>query len=321
LQKQEKKLIYLRYKIQNFHLKMLLSRLLKYSIKNILRNKFLSISSVLVLTLLMFFINILLVLHDVSSSLITSINSKLSISLYLDDQYDQNSVEVIDLIGDIKKTLPSVTLEYKTKDIVLEEIEERDPELVRILERSNPLPDTITLSDIHLDQYESLNYIIENKLFLLSNAKQEDKDHLSNYNSQYERINKVTTTLGALQLWLYVIIWIFIISIFVIIYSIIGNFIYYYRDEIYITRLVWWNRFFIYGPFCLQGMIYSAISFLVSLTVFAILIKNIQFVFSISYVSNFSFTQFYIILLIEFFVFILVWGLSWFLSSRKYLKK
>lgn len=179
---------------------MLLSRLLKYSVKNILRNKFLSISSILVLTLLMFFINILLVLHDVSSTLISSVNSKLSISLYLDEAYDQNSIEVIDLINDIKDTIPGIDLTYKTKDQVLSEIEERDPDLVRILERSNPLPDTITLANINLNEYEGLNYIIENKLFLLSNANQEETDYLSNYTSQYERITTVIGTLNALQI-------------------------------------------------------------------------------------------------------------------------
>jgi len=82
----------------------MLTRIAKYSIKNILRNKFLSFSSILVLTLLMFFINILVVLHDVSFKLIDSINSKMTISLYLDDKYDKNSIEVIDLIEDIKKS-------------------------------------------------------------------------------------------------------------------------------------------------------------------------------------------------------------------------
>ncbi|MBT4632937.1 hypothetical protein HOB94_02955 [bacterium] len=50
----------------------------------------------------MFFINILVILHDVSIKLISSINSKLTISLYLEDGYDRNSVEIIDLINDIK---------------------------------------------------------------------------------------------------------------------------------------------------------------------------------------------------------------------------
>jgi len=71
---------------------------------------------------------------------------------------------------------------------------------VRILERSNPLPDTITLANINLKEYENLNYIIENKLFLLSNAKQDDTDYLSNYTSQYERITSVISTLNALQI-------------------------------------------------------------------------------------------------------------------------
>jgi cell division protein FtsX len=78
-------------------------RILKYSIKNILRNKFLSLSSILVLTLLMFFINILFVMHDVSTKLIEGINSKLTISLYLNEEYDRNKIEIIDLIEDIKK--------------------------------------------------------------------------------------------------------------------------------------------------------------------------------------------------------------------------
>jgi len=51
----------------------------------------------------MFFINILVILHDVSFKLIDNINSKLTISLYLDENYDRNSVEVIDMIEDIKK--------------------------------------------------------------------------------------------------------------------------------------------------------------------------------------------------------------------------
>ena len=63
----------------------MLTRIAKYSLKNILRNKFLSFSSILVLTLLMFFINILVILHDVSFKLIDSINSKMTISLYLQE--------------------------------------------------------------------------------------------------------------------------------------------------------------------------------------------------------------------------------------------
>jgi cell division transport system permease protein len=89
------------------------SKILQYALKNILRNTFLSISSVLVLTLLMFFINILFVIHNVSSDLISSINSKLTLSLYLNEKYDNTSPEVIGLLEDIKKFSPTIVSQYK----------------------------------------------------------------------------------------------------------------------------------------------------------------------------------------------------------------
>ena len=49
----------------------------------------------------MFFINILVILHDVSFKLIDSVNSKMTISLYLNDEYDKNSLEVNDLMNSI----------------------------------------------------------------------------------------------------------------------------------------------------------------------------------------------------------------------------
>ena len=143
-------------------------RLLSYALKNILRNTFLSASSVLILTLLMFFINILLVLHQVSFRIIDGINDKLTISLYLDEAYDKSSVEIIDLQSDIKKNIPQIDIVYTSKEELLEEMRETDPDLVKILERQNPLPETITLRNIPLDKYEALNTIIENKLFVLT---------------------------------------------------------------------------------------------------------------------------------------------------------
>jgi len=39
-------------------------------------------------------------------------------------------------------------VEYKTKDDIINEIRLKEPNLVKILERNNPLPDTIVLSNI-----------------------------------------------------------------------------------------------------------------------------------------------------------------------------
>jgi len=186
----------------------------------------------------MFFINILVILHSISIQLIDGVNEKLTFSLYLKDDYTNTSVEVIDFLDDIKKSLPDIQVRYKSKDEVLEEVRQKDPELVQILEKENPLPATITLKNIQLKEYETLNKIIENKLFLLQVDTQQSNEYFSSYTAQYERVVKVISILRTLQAGLYVIITVFLISILIIVYSIIGNFIFYYKDEIYITRLV-----------------------------------------------------------------------------------
>jgi len=72
----------------------------------------------------------------------------------LEDDYDRNSLEVIDLKKDISRISSTIEWDYKTKDDVLEEIRQQDPELVKILERTNPLPETITLSNVDITEYD-----------------------------------------------------------------------------------------------------------------------------------------------------------------------
>ena len=301
------------------------TKLLKYSVKNILRNKFLSISSILVLTLLMFFINLLLVVHSTSFELINYVNNKMSISLYLDNQYDKNSKDVIDLIGTLKKTSTKSKIIYKSKEEVLEEIRQEDIKLVKILEKQNPLPNTITISNIPLSDYEKMNYIIEWKLYLFSGDKEQElenkNDVFSSYKAQYSRITSVIKILKTLWVGLYIIIAIFVFAIGIITYSIIWNFIYYYRDEIYITKLVWGSKAFIYWPFSLQGVLYSIIAFFISISIFSLFVKYwITSIFGSEYSLDFVFTNANVIFPLELLLFMLIWALSWYFSSKKYLK-
>ncbi len=295
-------------------------RLLKYSFNNISRNAFLSFSSILVLTLLMFFINILLLVHDVSLKIIDGINEKLTISLYLRDGYDKNSGEVIGLLGDIKNNFPNIETTYKTKEEVLDEIRENDPDLVKILERQNPLPETMELTNIDLEQFDALNSVIQSKASILSQPKEWDKDYFASYGEQYDRINSVINVLKTLQVGLYIIIWVFLFSIAIITYSIIGNFIYYYKNEIYITRLVWGSKIFIYGPFGLQGAIYSTIAFIISAALFFWFIKSIELLFGTTLNDTQLMSNLKVVMAIELVLIAFIGWVSWFISSRKYLK-
>lgn len=292
-------------------------RLFKYSIKNILRNKFLSFSSVIVLSLLMFFVNLLMILHNLSNNLIEVINSKLTISLYLKDEYTQENATIKTLMDTIYAQVPNVKIDFKTKDEVLEEMRQKDEELVSIIKTQNPLPATINISNVHMDYYEKLNIIIEWKYGVLTDFK---TNSTYDYRIQYERILKIISILKTLKLALYIIIWIFLLSIFVITYSIIWNFIYHYRDEIYITKLVWWGNSFIYGPFVFQWVIYSMIWFFLSTNIFLLFVSNASVFFDKNLVRQYIVnSDLNYILWIQFCIFVFLWILSSFLSSKRYM--
>jgi cell division protein FtsX len=131
----------------------------------------------------------------------------------------------------------------------------------------------------------------------------------------------VTSILNILQIGLYVIIATFVVSIAIIVYSIIWNFIYYYKDEIYITRLVGGSKLFIYGPFSIQGMMYVGLSFIIATSLFLLLLSNLKYVFGLSEFSQIYTGNLAWVLLLEALIFLFVGWLSWFLSSRRYLKK
>ncbi len=259
-----------------------------------------------------------MIMHNLSNSLIDNVNSKLTISLYLKDDYPKDSLDTKKLLKEIEETYPNVKIDYKSKDEVLEEMRKKDEELVKIIQTQNPLPATINLSNIKIEEYKWLDYIIESKLYILSDFR---TNSTYDYRTQYERIEKILLILKNLKFGLYIFISIFLLSIFVITYSIIWNFVYYYKDEIYITRLVWWGNSFIYWPFMIQWILYAIISFIVSTNIFLILTQNIDFIFSREQISNYLIdSNSTMVLLIQLLIFIIIWWFSAVLSCKKYME-
>jgi len=259
-----------------------------------------------------------MIIHNLSNNLIEVINSKLTISLYLDDKYTNESFEVKRLKEDLLKISSDINIEFLSKDEVLEQMRKKDEELVSIIQLQNPLPATINISNIDIDQYSDVNFVIEWKSFILSDFKSWS---IYDYSNQYNRIIFITQILKTLKLALYIIIWIFLLAIFVIIYSIIWNFIFYYREEISITKLVWWSNIFIYWPFILQWLIYSFISFILSFSIYLLIINNAWIIFWRELINNFILSSNFIqIFLLQLIIFSFIWAFSAYMWTRKYIK-
>lgn len=300
-------------------------RILKYALKNIKRNAFLSFSSVLVITLIIFFINILLLVNYTTDELIKNINSRLTLSLTLNKGYTNENSDVIDLIKWIREISSELKVAYVSPEEALETMRKRDPDLTRVVESDteNPLPSTIKVENIAINQYEELNKAIEKHKSAIVYDEKKFKKKIIDYKAQYDRIDSIIKVFNSIKIGIYSIIWFFIFSVFIIIYNIIGNFIFFYRDEIKITKLVWGDNIFIYGPFSLQWLIYTLFSCLLSLIVFLYIIKtiNIYLIEDFPKFINRFLDANYRYFFIEIWGISIVWMISWFMSSYKFIGK
>jgi hypothetical protein len=69
------------YNAKNFLSNFCNMNILRYAFKNIFRNFFLSISSILTIALLVFFVNILLLVVHSSETFIASVNDKIAVTI------------------------------------------------------------------------------------------------------------------------------------------------------------------------------------------------------------------------------------------------
>ena len=165
-------------------------RLIKYALKNTIRNPFLSFSSILVISLLIFFINTLFFIEYVTTSLTENINDRMSLSLNLKPGYTSDNSEVIEAISALKQTSSSISVEYLSKEQAFEILKQRDQELVRIIEgdKENPLPSSIIIKNIPLGEYPKIDTTVKRFKGIIQYDEERSQKSLVDYQAQYERI-------------------------------------------------------------------------------------------------------------------------------------
>lgn len=254
-------------------------RIFKYAAKNIIRNPFLSLSSIGVIALIAFFINILLLVNHTTHSMVDRIEDRLSLSVYLRSSYTDKNSEVIRLLSDLKTLGRGINIQYESPADALAKLKRLDPELVKVIENDsdNPLPSSIIISKIDRELYETVDKTIANYKGIIIFDEKASKNKLIDYRAQYKKIQSLTDVVNNVIVGVYFIIGFFIFTVFLIVYSIIGNFVFYYRDEIKITKLVGGDNIYVYGPFSIQGFLYTLIAGVCSLTLFVYILWSLPF--------------------------------------------
>jgi cell division transport system permease protein len=119
-------------------------------------------------------------------------------------------------------------------------MKERNPDLVSLIENSgeNPLPESLRIDNIPLDQYEAFDAIISEQKEMLFYDKDSMSRKLVDYKSQFNRALIVVGLLKYVEYGVYAFLSLFLFTVAVIIYTVIGNSIFFHKQEIEIIELV-----------------------------------------------------------------------------------
>lgn len=297
-------------------------RIIKSGFVSFWRNGFVSLSSVLIITLTLFALGSIVFIGALLNSSLQEIKSKVDVNVYFVPNAKED--EILALKNKVE-SLPEVAqVEYISSEQALANFKERhvnDEITLQALEElgSNPLGAILNIRAKETSQYEGIAKFLDSEAG--ENGTFIDK---VNYYQNKGAIDTLTRMInGGMKIGLGLTLILILISI-LIAFNTIRLTIYIAREEISVMRLVGASNRFVRGPFMISGVMYGLVSGLITLALFY---PSTYWVSSITetFFSGFNLFAYYIGNFTQISILILGAGfilgsISSYLAVRKYLR-
>lgn len=302
-----------------------LSRIITTGLVNFVRNAWLAVAAMAVMTVTLTIVLFSLVTNATFANTIAQITDKIDISVYLQD--DITAAQRESFIKGIS-ALPNVkSVTYLSKDKALENYQKQNAGNQQLLSAisatDNPLPATIQIKP------RDLNKIQDIKDYLTKHANLKlQSDEPSYSGDRKAAIDKITHATNILrQAGIFAVLIFAIISV-LIIFNTIQMAIFNRRDELTIMRLLGASTGFIRGPFVVENIVYGIFSAIVSVLIIKVLFMLASSalqasslgLLDINYASEYFNEHIWILLTIQLCVGILIGAASSVVATRRYLK-
>lgn len=246
-------------------------RVLRSGLLSFSRNAFVSVASILVMTVTLFTVGVTIFAGVILNSALIELRDKADVNVY----FAQGATE--DAILEMKaslEALPEVaSVEYLSRDEALAQFRERhknDQLTLQALDElgENPLGAVLNVKAKDITQYEAIAAFLQDQQIAEAGSAN-IIDKINFYDEQHraalERLQRITDSSSRLGL---IIISILILTTLAISFNTLRLAIYSSRDEIQVMRLVGAGSFYIRAPFMVEGMLYGLIAGIITLLIF-----------------------------------------------------
>lgn len=248
-----------------------IKRMLRAGFLDFWRNGFVSLASILVMTVTLFVVGMTLFAGVILNSALGELRDKADVSVY----FTTNAPE--DQILQLQKSLQALpqvqSVSYISADDALaafRELHQDDQLTLQALQElgDNPLGAELDIKAKDISQYDSISQFLEQQQSDQSSGPS-IIDKINYFDAQHrqalDRLQEITDSAGRLGL---IIILLLIGVTLAISFNTLRLAIYTSREEIQVMRLVGAGAFYIRAPFMVEGVLYGLISGVITLVLF-----------------------------------------------------
>lgn len=297
-------------------------RVMRAGMVNVLRNSFVSLASIFVMTMTLIIIGSLMFMNALVGDFVSYVKDKVDVNVYF--VTDATEPAILDLKSQLERIPEVLSVTYTTRDEAVAQFRARheDDQLqLQALDElgDNPFGASLSVKAKSPSEYAGIAQYLQDRM---NDSNGKPFIHSVNYTQNKKVIDGLETLTMYVERFGLVTIIIFAVASILITFNTIRLAIYTAREEISVMRLVGASNMYIRGPFVVEGTLYGVVSGVIALLVFfplAWLLRGSTSALFVSDIFGYYLSHFPIFLLILLGAGALLGSISSFLAVRKYL--
>ncbi len=249
---------------------VLFKRVLRAGVLDFSRNAFVSIASILVMTVTLFTVGMTIFAGVILGSALQELRDKADVNVYFTTQAPED--RILEMKASLEALPEVASVQYLSRDEALAQFRDRhknDQLTLQALDElpDNPLGAVLNVKAKDISQYETIATFLQDQQ--TQDGASSVIDKINFYDEQHraalERLQYITNSAQVLGRW---IVGILILITLAISFNTLRLAIYTSRDEIQVMRLVGAGALYVRGPFIVEGILYGLVAGVITLLIF-----------------------------------------------------